>query len=113
MSFRLKNDPSEFQRIMNEIFNPYTGFMITSIDVVVVFSETIEKHWKQLKVFFHKVKENGLLVSARKIKLFQTKIRFLGHNIEQGLISLTERAIIFAEKFPDEIRDKKQLQSFL
>ena len=83
---------------MNEIFNPYGGFMIVYIDDVLVFSKSLEKHWKHLRVFYNKVKENGLVVSARKIKLFQTKVQFLGHNIEKGLIIPIDRAIVFVEK---------------
>ena len=48
-----------------------------------------------------------------KNKLFQTKIRFLGHEIFQGKTKLIQRSIEFADKFPDEIKDKKQLQRFL
>jgi len=59
------------------------------------------------------MKGNGLAASASKLLLFQTKIRFLGHNIFQGTIKPIQRALIFAEKFPDEIRDRKQLQRFL
>ncbi|XP_057990551.1 uncharacterized protein LOC131172936 [Hevea brasiliensis] len=59
------------------------------------------------------IKKNGLVVSAKKIKLFQTKIRFLGHNIEQGSIIPIDRAIEFARKFPNEKKDKTQLQRFL
>ena len=32
MPFGLKNAPSEFQHIMNDIFNPYTEFSICYID---------------------------------------------------------------------------------
>ena len=37
----------------------------------------------------------------------------MGYNIEEGLISPIDRAISFADKFPDEIKDKRQLQRFL
>lgn len=47
------------------------------------------------------------------MKLFQTNIRFLGHNINKGTTIPIDRYIDFAEKFPDEIKDKKQLQRFL
>ena len=47
------------------------------------------------------------------MKLFQTQIRFLGFEIYQGKIKSIERAIDFANKFPDEIKDKNQLQNFL
>ena len=50
MPFGLKNAPNEFQSIMNEIFNPYTGFIIVHIDNVLVYSENIDQHWKLLLV---------------------------------------------------------------
>ena len=42
-----------------------------------------------------------------------TKIRFLGHEIWQGTITPISRSIEFAEKFPEVIKDKTQLQRFL
>ena len=63
--------------------------------------------------FLSIIKINGLVVSSPKIKLFQTKIRILGYNIYQGKISPINRVIKFANKFPDEILDKTQLQRFL
>ena len=113
MPFGLKNAPSEYQRIMNEIFSPYTEFIIVYIDDVLVYSQNIEQHFKHLRIFINVVKKAGLVVSARKVKLFQTGIRFLGHNIKNGSIIPIDRAIIFGEKFPDEIKDKNQLQRFL
>lgn len=54
-----------------------------------------------------KVLRNGLVVLAEKMKLCQLKIRFLGHDIENGTIIHIDRAIEFASKFPDEIKDRK------
>ena len=42
MPFGLKNAPSEFQNMMNEIFNDYTRFSIVYIDDVLIFSNSIE-----------------------------------------------------------------------
>ena len=64
-------------------------------------------------MFARIIKSNGLVVSTTKIKLFQTKIRFLGYNIHQSTIQPIDRVIQFADKFPDEITDKTQLQRFL
>ena len=52
MPFGLKNAPSEFQRIMNDIFNSYSHFTIVYIDDVLVYSQSIEQHWKHLRIFF-------------------------------------------------------------
>lgn len=113
MPFGLKNAPSEFQNIMNEIFNSYSHFSIVYIDDVLIFSESIEQHWKHLSKFLQIVKSNGLVLSAKKIKLFQVNIRFLGFNISQSRISPINRVIQFADKFPDQILEKSQLQRFL
>ena len=109
MPFGLKSAPSEFQNIMNDIFNPYTNFPIVYIDDVLIFSNSIEHHFKHLNIFQNIVKENGLVVSAPKIKLFQTKIRFLGFEIYQGKIKHIQRSIEFASMFLDEIKEKTQL----
>lgn len=39
MPFGLKNDPSEFQNVMNSIFNHLSSFSIVYIDYVLIFSE--------------------------------------------------------------------------
>ena len=113
MPFGLKNAPSEFQNIMNDIFNSFGHFTIVYIDDVLVYSKSIDKHWKHLYSFLDTIKCNGLVVSAKKIKLFQTNVHFLGYDISKGQIRLIDRAIQFADKFSDVIIDKIQLQIFL
>ena len=98
---------------MNDIFTPFTNFSIIYIDDVLNFSKSIEDHWKHLDIFDKTIKHNGLVVSATKIYLFQDKIWFLGHNIYKGTLSPIDKAIQFVDKFPDEIKDKNQLQRFL
>lgn len=113
MPFGLKNAPSEFQHIMNDILKPFTQFCICYIDDVLIFSESIDQHFKHLKAFINAIVCNGLVVPAKKIKLFQTEIKFLGHIIKEGTIFPIDRSICFAEKFPNELKDKNQLQRFL
>ena len=73
-----------------------------------------KQHIKHLNIFKNVIIKNELVVSATKMKLFQTKVRFLGHSIHNGTIIPVDRSIEFASKFPDEIREKKtQLQRFL
>jgi hypothetical protein len=91
---------------MNDIFNPFSKFCIVYIDDILIFSKSIEEHWKHLNSFLDIIKHNGLVVSSPKIKLFQTKIRFLGYNIYQGKINPIDRVIKFANKFSNKILDK-------
>jgi len=61
---------------MNDIFNRYTSFIIVYIDDVLIFSTSIEQHLKHLNIFTNIIVKNVLAVSASKMILFQTKIRF-------------------------------------
>ena len=93
MPFGLKNAPSEFQNIMNDIFNPFSSHAIVYIDDVLIFLESLDQHLKHLKAFLQTVKLNGLVISAPKIKLFQTHVRFLGFDIHHRVIKPIDRAI--------------------
>jgi hypothetical protein len=44
MRFVLKNAPSKFQNIMNDIFDPIAHFSIVYIDDVLIFSKSIDEH---------------------------------------------------------------------
>lgn len=78
---------------MNEIFNLFMDLMLVYIDDVLVFSNDIAQHWKHLNVFKSVVKRKGLVVSAKKMQLFQTKIRFMGFDITQGRYVPIDRAL--------------------
>ena len=78
-----------------------------------MFLESIDQHFKHLNTFLKIIKTDDLVVSAPKMKLFQIKIRYLGHDINKETIKLINRALELAGKFLDEIKDKTQLQRFL
>ena len=100
MSFDLKNTPSKFQNIMNDIFNAY----------ILKFNRRTFLTFKNISKISQRKWASYLCI---KNKTFETKIRFLGFEIYQGTIKLIQRAIKFANKFPDELKDKNQLQRFL
>ena len=87
----LKNAPSEFQNIMNNIFNPCIDFTLLYLDDVLVFSKKINQHFDHIEKFHTIIKENWLVISTIKMKL--TKVRFLGFEIFQGTITPISRLI--------------------
>jgi hypothetical protein len=88
---------------MNDIFDPYLKFLIVYIDVVLVFSKSVTKHFSHSQRFFNILIQNKLVVSTPKIKLCQTKTRFVRYNIYQGSITLNCWEIEFDDKFPNVI----------
>ena len=113
MSFGLKHAPSKFQKVMDSIFKPYYDWLLVYIDDILIFSKNLQDHFKHLKIFNKLVKKNGLVLSKKKMEIFQTSIKFLGHTIQNGKIALQSHAMEIADKFSDVILDKTQLQRFL
>ena len=54
MPFELKNAPSKFQCILNNVLNYFFKFSIVYIDDVLVYSKKLDQHFKHLKTFFNK-----------------------------------------------------------
>lgn len=88
LPFGIKHAPSKFQKIMDHIFKPYFDWLMVYIDDVLIFSKSIEEHFKNVHNFSQIMKNNGLVLSKKKMELFQTTIKFLSHSIEDGKITL-------------------------
>ena len=73
MPFGLKNAPSEFQIIMNDIYTPYSDFCIVYIDDVLIFSNSIYQHFKHLKTFYFATRKAGLAIFNFKVSLFKQR----------------------------------------
>jgi hypothetical protein len=114
MSFGIKNAPSIFQRKMDTIFNNYYDFTCVYIDDILVFSKNHQEHRKHLSILFKIFIEEGLIISKKKMKLEQTKIDFLGLEIEtNGKIKLQPHIAQKLIEFPNDLSDTKKLQQFL
>jgi len=68
MPFGLKNVPSKFQKVMDNIFKPYFDWLIIYIDDVLIFSKNIQEHFKHVNIFKNLVKHNGLVLSKKNSK---------------------------------------------
>ena len=58
--------PQVFQNIMNDIFYPYMEFSIVYLDDALIFSKGINQHIQHLNKFIEVIKENGLVVLAKR-----------------------------------------------
>ena len=57
--------------MVNNIFNPYTSFTIVYIDDVLIFSNSIDQHFKHIKIFQKIVKDNGLVILPLRSNYFK------------------------------------------
>jgi len=113
MPFGLKNAPSAFQRVMDKTFKGLEDFCQIYIDDLLVFSDSLEAHFKHLNIVYFRLVEQGLVLSATKGEFFKTEIKFLGRKISGGNIGMMNHSLAFVDKFPDHLTSKEQIQRFL
>ncbi|MBW0582599.1 hypothetical protein O181_122314 [Austropuccinia psidii MF-1] len=114
MPFGIKNAPSHFQRMMNEIFpqEPSEGWLIIYIDEIFVCSKTWEEHIYRLSRVLRKIQSVNMKISLKKCHFGFKELKALGH-VVSGLslgIDKTKVAAVMLKPMP---QNKKEIQSFL
>ncbi|KAJ9520731.1 hypothetical protein QJQ45_007584 [Haematococcus lacustris] len=113
LSFGLTNAPATFQRVMNDAFAPVLGkCALVYLDDILVMSKSLPDHMQHLRLVFDLLRANKLFAKMSKCEFMQLTLKFLGHVITAGAISVD----------PDKVRaiadwplpsSLTQLQSFL
>ena len=88
MPFGLVNAPATFQRLMDSVLHDLTDFCIVYLDDILIFSETLEAHLKNLCEVFDRLLIHKLFVKSSKCSFVQTEVTFLGHVIGAGQIKI-------------------------
>ena len=82
----LKNAPSQFQKVT--LFQPLLANVLIYVDDILLFSKDEESHAKLLTEFYNLVKSQGIMLSEKKMVIWQSSIDFLGVNISNGKYTL-------------------------
>ncbi|KAL0356268.1 UNVERIFIED_CONTAM: putative enzymatic polyprotein [Sesamum radiatum] len=109
----LANAPQIFQRKMDNLFKDYFEFMFVYIDDILIASKNMKDHIKHLEIFSDACHKEGLVLSEKKATIAVNKIEFLGILIDETGIELQDHIMEKIRNFPDVLKDKKHLQSFL
>ncbi|MBW0512149.1 hypothetical protein O181_051864 [Austropuccinia psidii MF-1] len=111
MPFGIKNAPSHFQRMINEIFPEELseGWLIIYIDYIIVCSKTWEEHIYRLSRVLNKIKFVNMKISSKKCHFELKELKELGH-VASGLslgINKNKVAAVLLKPMP---QDKKEIQ---
>ncbi|MBW0583547.1 hypothetical protein O181_123262, partial [Austropuccinia psidii MF-1] len=114
MPFGIKNSPSHFQGMMNEIFpeEHSEGWLIIYIDDIIVCSKTWEEHMYRLSRVLTKTQLVNIKMFLKKCHFGFKELKALGH-VVSGLslgIEKNKSAAVLLEPMP---QNKKEIQSFL
>lgn len=113
MPMGLKNAPATFTKLMNSLFqNESDNGILIYLDDILIYSRTIEEHYRLLRKVFTILRDNELYIKLKKCQFFVSEIDFLGHTITSDGRRPQQAKIDKAIAFPSPTT-KKQIQSFL
>jgi len=78
MSFELINDSTFYQHYMNDMLFDYLHqFCQVYLDDIIIYSKTLKKHKRHVRLVLHRLRETDLQVNINKCKFHVQKIFFL------------------------------------
>ena len=93
MPFGLCNAPATFQRLMNKVFAvEINQFILVYLDDILIFSESVEEHWKHLQVALERLRKAKLYGRMRKCEFLKNRVDYLGYEVsEKGIHASPEK----------------------
>lgn len=80
MPFGLKNAPTTFQRVMDNILRKHIGVRcLVYMDDIIIFSTSLQEHIENLKIILETLREYNIKIQIDKCEFLQKEVAFLGH----------------------------------
>lgn len=112
LSFGLKNAPSCFSKLMDQVLRGAERYALPYLDDVAIFSNSWPEHLQHLRDVFRRLKEAGLTLKATKCRLGQAEVLYLGHRVGQGCRKPAELKVEAIANFPAP-QNKAEVRAFL
>ena len=112
MPFGLKNAPTTFQRLMDNLLVDCHGFAAAYLDDIVVHSQSWREHLDHLRRIFTILQEAGLTIKVKKCQFGMAECAYLGHIVGKGKIKPEIAKIEAVQGFKQPVT-KKDMRAFL
>lgn len=113
MPFGLKNAPSTFQRVMDNVLKDLIGTVcLVYLDDIIVYSTSLQEHTENLKKVFERLRESNLKIQLDKSEFLCKECAFLGHIVSTEGIKPNPEKIKAIRKFPIP-KTQREIKSFL
>lgn len=105
LPFGLRNAPSVFQRLMDDVLQDVNNAR-AYIDDIIVFSDSWDDHLRHLESVLQRLKKAGLTVKRRKCHFATADVAFLGHVVGKGMVRPQHGKIEAIQKYtiPADLR---------
>lgn len=101
MPMGLKNSPSTFQRVMDNVLRDLQNVVcLVYLDDIIVFSVSLQEHMVNLEKVFKRLRESNFKIQMDKSEFLKLETAYLGHIISKDGIKPNPDKIRAIEKFP-------------
>jgi len=114
MFFGLCNSLATFQTMMDDIFDGLImeGVVVVYLDDILIFTETLEEHWKVTQRVMELLQKNNLFLKPEKCEFEKTEVEYLRVIISQNSIKMDPVKVAGVTEWPIP-SNRKEVQSFL
>lgn len=113
MPFGLKNAPSTFQRVIDNVMTGLQGEQcLVYMDDVIVYSTSLEDHLERLRNVFDRLRQSNLKIQPDKCEFLRKEVAYLGHLITEDGVKPNPAKIEAIQRFPQP-RNPKEIKQFL
>jgi len=113
MPFGLKNATATYQHFINNVLSDYLDdFVISYIDDILIYSNSLEEHHEHVKKVLKKLLENSLYIKLEKCEFDVTETTFLGCILSKDGLKVDPEKVkaILDWPVPSNV---KEIQSFI
>ena len=107
LPFGVQAAPGFFQEQMEKVLEGLPNVRLF-IDDILIASETLEQHFKDIEAVFERLQRFGLVAKIKKCTFLLSKITFLGHEISREGVSVSSTKVDAVTKI-DTPKTAKQL----
>ena len=101
MPMGLKNSPSTFQRVMDNVLRGLQNVIcLVYLDDIIVFSTSLQEHMINLEKVFQRLRESNFKIQMDKSEFLKLETAYLGHVIGRDGIKPNPDKITAVNKFP-------------
>lgn len=105
--------PNSFSRMMAQAFRSLLGRGLNLfMDDIVIKSSTVEEHLSLLKSFFGICSDKNLSINPEKLKFFESKVTYLGHELSGDGIYPNEIKFEAIKRYPKPM-NKDEVKRFV
>ena len=113
VSFGLKNAPTRFQAIINQVLSKHIGkFCYPYLDDVVIYSKSEEDHVKHVESVLDALEKANMKLNRKKCEWFKSKLKLLGFTISSEGVESDPNKVTAIRNMPPP-KDVSGIRSFL